>query len=288
MKISACDAVLGAHITDVDLSRPISELDFRQIADAFATHAVVVVRSQRLREQDQIAFARRFGELEIMKVYQEFVRPDHPEVFVVSNVIENGKPIGLQEAGRMWHTDGSFRPKPPMGSLLYAIEIPVRDGTALGDTLFASTCAAYDALDDAMKRRLGGLQAVHRLEDGRSGRKLAGAVLRETLTEAQKRAVQELVHPVVRTHPVTGRRCLYVNEQFTSHIVGMPEAQSSQLIRELCDHITQPRFIYRHRWQVGDLVIWDNCSSQHQALGDYEWPMRRLMHRITVQGTVPV
>lgn len=178
-----------------------------------------------------------------------------------------------------------------MGSLLLAREVPQADGQPLGDTLFASTCAAYDALPAEMQEKIAGLKAIHRLDQSRyerDQRTNQERGKRAPLTDAQKAMIQDVVHPVVRTHPVTGRKCIYVNELYTFGIVGMEKEEGDRLIAELCEHITQSRFIYRHKWRVGDLLMWDNCATQHLAVGDYAPSQRRLMHRTTVRGAVPV
>jgi len=216
-------------------------------------------------------------------VMRQYNDPQMPEVLVLSNIFENGKPIGMQDAGQYWHTDLSYTAEPSRCSLLYAVEIPFENGVALGDTFFVNTAAAYEALPDDMKARLSGLEATHsytaryeRMEKG--GKRVA-------LEEDQKKAVPEVVHPVVRTHPFTGRKCLYVNEGFTVGIVGMAKEESDELLAYLYRHVTDERFMYRHRWQVGDLLMWDNCSTQHNAIANYGPQQRRHMRRTTVRGT---
>ena len=179
----------------------------------------------------------------------------------------------------------SLPDQPSRCSLLYAVEIPFEKGVALGDTLFVNTSAAYEALPDDMKARLARLKAQHSYT-ARYQRMQKGG-LRDELDEDQKKAVPEVVHPVVRTHPSTGRKCLYVNEGFTVGIVGMPKDESDALLAGLYDHVTDPRFMYRHQWQVGDLLMWDNCSTQHNAVANYAPHQRRHMRRTTVRGSVP-
>ena len=222
----------------------------------------------------------------------DFQLPGFPDVLVVSNVVENGKQIGLADAGRLWHTDMIFTDAPPRCSLLYALEVPQRDGKPLGDTLFASTAAAYDALPESTKQRIEGLKAINSFSRyiTRRGRKEAAgrpeATSQETLEKYQN-AHPDIVHPLVRTHPITGRKCLYIADGTTVEILGWTQAESDVLIGELLHHMTRPEFVYRHQWKVGDVVIWDNCSAIHQALGDYEVHERRRMHRTTVEGTRP-
>jgi taurine dioxygenase len=211
-------------------------------------------------------------------------------VLIVSNIVENSRPIGNMDAGHHWHTDLSYLPLPSRCTILYAREVPHREGKAVGDTLFASTYAAYDALPAAMKQRLAGLKAIHSYVGQYQARaakiRQAGGV-REDLSEEQQKKVPDVSHPIVRTHPYTGRKCLYVSAGLNTGIVGMSPEESRPLLQELFDHCVRPEFVYRHSWRVGDLVMWDNCSAQHCAVADYALPERRLMYRTTVIGSAP-
>jgi taurine dioxygenase len=275
---------LGAEVSGIDLARPVSDAAFKRIEEAFHEHCVLVFRNQRLTPEAHTGFSRRFGPL-LVHVLRQHNDPQVPEVLVLSNIVENGKPIGIQDGGQYWHTDLSYTAEPSRCSLLYAVEIPFENGVALGDTLFVNTCAAYEALPEAMKERLAGLKATHSYTARYQRMQKRG--LRDDLDEDQKKSVPEVVHPVVRTHPSTGRKCLYVNEGFTVGIVGMPKDESDALLAGLYDHVTDPRFMYRHRWQVGDLLMWDNCSTQHNAVANYAPHQRRHMRRTTVRGSVP-
>ena len=273
---------LGAEVTGIDVGQPMSDAMFKRIEDAFHENCVVVFRNQRLTAEAHTAFSRGFGDL-LVHVLRQYNDPQLPEVLVLSNIVENGKPVGMQDAGQYWHTDLSYTAEPSRCSLLYAVEVPFENGVALGDTLFVNTAAAYDALSDEMKARLAGLEATHsytaRYERMEKGGK------RVRLEEDQKNAVPEVVHPVVRTHPFTRRKCLYVNEGFTVGIVGMPRQESDELLAQLYEHVTNERFMYRHRWQLGDLLMWDNCSTQHNAIANYGAQQRRHMRRTTVRGS---
>jgi taurine dioxygenase len=253
---------------------------------------VVIIENQQLAPQDQLAFTRRFGK-EVRYPLEDFQLSGFPDVLVVSNVLENGKQIGLADAGRLWHTDMIFTEAPPRCSLLYALEVPSRDGEVLGDTLFASTAAAYDALPEATKRRIDGLKTINSFRRYVERRHREAEAVRPEATgqavrDKHQNAHPDIVHPLVRTHPTTGRKCIYIADGTTVEIVGWSQAESDALIGELLAHCTRPEFVYRHRWQVGDVVIWDNCASIHQAIGDYELPARRRMHRTTVEGTPPL
>jgi taurine dioxygenase len=287
IEVRKANAPLGAEIAGIDLAKPMSDAAFRAVERAFVENGVVVFRDQALGEAQHIAFSRRFGELEI-HVLTQYLIPGHPEILLISNIVENGRQIGIADAGQYWHTDLSWAALPSRCSLLYAREVPVLNGMPLGDTLFASAAAAYDALDPAMKQRLAGLKARHRYGDRYKTMSETGRSERAPLTEVQKRATPDVVHPVVRTHPISGRKSLYVNEGFTVAIEGMAEAESRALLAEFFQHVTRPEFIYRHRWRKGDLLMWDNCTAQHKAVADYALPLRRLMHRTTVKGGVPV
>lgn len=287
---------LGAEISGVDLSKPLDENTFAQVARAFFDNEVVFFRDQKLRPEQQIAFSRRFGELE-HHVRRESCLDGFPEILVVANVLDgNGRAIGVQDAGRFWHSDLSYKREPSLLSALYSIEVPVRDGRVLGDTSFASTTAAYSALSAQMKQRLRDLRNVHSYRYYRARNAQAqkretassGRVVHEhTPTEQQLNGVPDVEMPVVRTHPVTKRKGLFVNEAHTSRLVGVSKHEGDRLLARIYRHIIEPEFIYRHSWQPGDLLMWDNCATQHRATFDYELPLRRLMHRTTVRGTAP-
>jgi taurine dioxygenase len=276
------DAACGAEIV-FDLSRPIDEPTFGEIERLFHENIVVFFRDQHLTEDQHIAFSRRFGELEI-HIVKKYLLPGHPEILLISNVRDDkGEHIGLADAGFTWHSDTSYRRRPSRCSLLYAKEVPQRDGTPLGNTVFANTVAAYEALPEAMKRRLAGLQAIHRY----AMRRRVADSPRPKLTAAQLAETPDIAHPIVRTHPYSGKKALYVTAGECVGVAGLPEDEALQLIAELDAFCVQPEFCYRHQWRVGDLVMWDNASAMHLAICDYALPERRLMHRTTVIGSEP-
>jgi taurine dioxygenase len=278
-------APLGAEILGIDLSQDLDENTFREIVDAFHRHEVVFFRDQKLSPEQHIAFSRRFGELE-HHVRKDCCRPGYPELFVVSNILENGKPIGSRDAGLYWHSDLCYLKEPSRGSLFYAREVPAgADGEPLGDTIFASMTAAYDALPEETRRRLDGVQAVNSYAKGYYRDRNSGP--RPRLTEEQQRRTPDVLHPVVRTHPFTGRKCLFVNEGYTASLAGFDPGESERVLAELFEHATRPEFLYRHKWRVGDFLIWDNCSVQHKAVMDYALPRRRRMERTTLRGSAP-
>lgn len=279
-------AAFGAEITGVDLSRDLDDATFRGIVDLWHQYEVVFFRDQKLTPEQHVRFSRRFGELEL-HVRKDCCRPGYPEIFVVSNVLVDGKPIGSRDAGLFWHSDLCYMAEPSRGSLFYALEVPHdAGGNPLGDTKFASAVAAYAALPEATKQRIAGRKAVQSYAKGYYRERNAGP--RPPLTPDQRRRTPDVEHPIVRTHPHTGRKCLFVNEGYSASITGMDPAEGDTLLAELIAHATRPEFVYRHRWRVGDFLLWDNCSVQHQAVSDYRLPQRRHMERTTLCGTAPV
>jgi taurine dioxygenase len=277
------DAALGAEIV-VDLSKDIDAGTFKAIEDAFHDNIVVVFRDQHLSSERQVAFSRRFGELEV-HIVKKYLLAGHPEILLVSNIRdEQGAHIGLADAGFTWHSDTSYRQRPSRCSLLYALEVPEQDGVTLGNTVFANTVRAYETLPDTMKTWLAGKRAVHRYSE----RARIDNSPRPKLTAAQLAETPDIAHPIVRTHPHTGRKSLYVTKGECIGIEGVPEDEGRAVIAELHEHCIKPEFLYRHVWQAGDLLMWDNATAMHLAICDYALPQRRLMHRTTVIGSVPV
>jgi taurine dioxygenase len=261
----------------------LDDATFRAVEDSFHDNIVVFFRGQTLSNERHIEFSRRFGELEI-HIVKKYLLPGHPEILLVSNIKnEGGDHIGLADAGFTWHSDVSYRRNPSRCSLLYAKEVPVRDGVVLGDTVFANCIAAYEALPTVMKKRLDGLKAIHRY----SMRRRVENSPRPKLTAAQIAETPDVAHPIIRTHPFTGRKAIYVTAGECIGVEGMPQDEAVDLIAELDAHCVKPEFLYRHHWQAGDLVMWDNASAMHLAICDYALPERRLMHRTTVIGGEP-
>jgi taurine dioxygenase len=269
---------LGAEITGVNLAEPLSEECFAEVRQAFLAHAVVFFRGQALTEGAQIAFARRFGEPEVHPIV--LGSDAHPELVRVL------KPAGESASfGTGWHTDNSFFAKPSLGSVLYGVVIPPFGG----DTIFASTERAYDALSEDLRRLLGGLRAVHSASRAYDPANVGEHKYRGEAPISYKWSDSirdEVVHPVVRTHPETGRKSLYVNPMFTLRIEGMPRAESDALLRLLFDHCGKPDWTCRFRWTAGSVALWDNRCTWHYALDDYR-EFERLMHRVTIAGDAP-
>jgi taurine dioxygenase len=287
MRVRKSSAPLGAEIFDVDLSEGLDDRAYKAAADALHEHEVVVFRAQKLTTEQQIAFSRRFGDLDV-NVRSEFNKGGHPEVLVLSNIQKDGKPIGVVDAGRYWHTDLCYLTRPARATILHALEVPMNGPEPLGDTLFSSMTRAYDALPARTKQRLDGLKAVHSYRYTYE-QKAKDFKLRPNLAERGTDWLPpDVVHDVVRLHPVTRKKCLYVNEGYTTRIVGLPKPESDALLAELKAHAVQPQFQYTHKWQVGDLLMWDNCAVQHKAVPNYALPQRRLIERTTVLGPAEI
>ncbi|SDC67047.1 taurine dioxygenase [Variovorax sp. CF079] len=275
------DAPVGAEIVGLDIGRPINEADFRRIHRAHLDHHVLVFRDQQITPDQHIAFSRRFGPLEIHVLHQ-FHLEGHPEILIVSNIKKaDGEPLGLGDAGAYWHSDISYKPHPSLGSLLHAQELPSEGG----DTLFADQHLAWEGLSPGMQQRILPLKAEHsylaKYEELR-----AKNPWRPKLSQAQIDKVAPAVQPVVRTHPETGRKALFVSEHFTTRIVGLPQEESDALLAELFAHSVKPEYVYRHLWAPHDLVFWDNRSLMHLAAGTPD-ELRRKLYRTTIEGDLP-
>jgi taurine dioxygenase len=272
---------LGAEISGVDLSNPLSNAASNTIHQAFLKHSVLIFRNQHLEPDELVAFSKKFGPIE-RHVLSQFALDENPDVFQISNVKNKGKPIGAIRAGQYWHSDCSYMKRPTMASILHALEIPSYGG----DTMFTSMVSAYEELSDVMKQFLGGLSAVHDYTNAYDTY-FSKVADRPPLSDEVKAKVPPVEHPVVRTHPETGCKALFVNPGFTRQIVGMTEEESRVLLDFLFKHAQQPNFIYRHMWAPGDLVIWDNRSTWHLAISDYDMNEQRHLHRVTVAGDEP-
>ncbi|HUC63990.1 MAG TPA: TauD/TfdA family dioxygenase [Stellaceae bacterium] len=272
--------ILGARVVGLDLSQPLSDRALGIVLRALADHAVLCFPGQRLDAGAQVAFSRRFGALEV-HVSGAFQDPAHPEVMTLSNITENGRPIGLADAGQDWHTDMSFSRMIAFVNVLYALKVPRRDGKALGNTEFASMTAAYEALPSAMKTRLEGLTATHDFEKfwEMMRRRKGAATGRAPLTEEQRRKKPPVSHPMVMKHPISGRRILYANPGYTMRVDGLPPDESDALLEYLFEHQVRPEFVYAHRWNEGDVLVWDNLQTLHNAIDDYGPDEPRLIKR---------
>jgi taurine dioxygenase len=269
----------GAEVTGLDLRRP-TESDHAVIAQALADHSVLFFRNQDLRPEDQIAITQRFGSL--LRVPYIKHLDEYPDIIAVLKEADEQQ---ISTFGGSWHSDFSFLKAPPSFTLLYALELP----EVGGDTLWSSQYAAYDGLSDGLKRVLDPLHAIHTgWPHGAKGPGPDVPVSRSIgMVRNDPSADREVVHPVVRVHPVTGRKALFVNPVYTQQFEGMTQEESRPLLQYLFDHATKAEFTCRLRWAPGTLAVWDNRCLQHLAINDYDGS-RRLLHRTTVSGDKPV
>jgi alpha-ketoglutarate-dependent taurine dioxygenase len=265
---------LGAEIVGADLSRPLDDATIGAIKEAWKNHLILLFRDQALTEEDQVRFARYFGELQQRprpKDLRAEAKVKNPEVMLVSNIRENGKLIGSLPDGEMqFHSDMCYISAPPKGTFLYAVEIPSQGG----DTLFLNMYKAYDSLSPEIKKRLDGKTAVNVF--------LYGSTTRDG-NRPDFNVHPHASHPMVRIHSDTGRPALYINRLMTWNIEDMDDGESRSLLDTLFDHIEQPQFIYAHKWRVGDLILWDNRCTLH-ARTDFSDKERRLLRRVVVQA----
>jgi taurine dioxygenase len=273
LRTRALSPALGAEIIGLDLREPMDDSVTAQVLDAWHGSLVILLRDQHLSEDDQVRFAESFGPPAVIHTPKFATR--HPAVMLISNIREDGKPIGALPDGEMhFHTDQCYQERPAMASMLYAIEVPSEGG----NTLFANAYAAYEALPGDIKRRIDGRRALNAYDYDTAAMK-RGTKLAD--------GVPSYAHPAVRTHPATGRKALYVNRLMTVQIEDMPEQESSGLLDFLFDHQEQRRFVYEHVWRVGDILMWDNRCTLH-ARTDFSAGERRLMRRVTILGETPV
>lgn len=280
IKIKKLSYALGASVTGVDLKKGLSGAELDCIRNAWHEHLVLVFPGQELTPDHQIAFGKQFGSLDDHKAAPFYRHPQYPEIFLITNRRVGGRESETKDTGRVWHSDHSHTTHPTMASMLYCLEIP----EVGGNTMFANMYMAFDTLSDGMKNILGRLEAVHSMDRysrynpymwGRDPAQLA----------EMTRVAPPVAQPVVRIHPETGRKALFVSEGYTSHFVGMTEEESRGLLQFLFDHSVRPEFTYRHAWQVNDLLMWDNRCTMHLAPADYTHAQPRHMHRVTVLGT---
>jgi len=271
---------LGADIGDVDLARPLADATFAEIERALHEHLVIFLHDQELTPEQHLAFTRRFGPISRSPYIKHM--DEYPDIIAVLKEADERK---ISTFGNAWHSDFSFLEEPPLGSVLYAREVPSHGG----DTLFANMYAAYEALSPGMRAMLDGLNAVHSGKPyGVGGVPKDLAVSRSIGIERNNaEADRETAHPVVRVHPTTGRKALFVNAIYTTRFEGMTPAESRPLLKFLYAHATQPEFTCRLRWRTGDLAVWDNRCTMHYAINDYDG-QRRLMHRTTIKGERPM
>ncbi|MCD0453413.1 TauD/TfdA family dioxygenase [Actinocorallia sp. API 0066] len=266
---------IGTEVRGIDVTQDISDKDFDRIYEAWIDTTILLFRDQRMTPAQHVAFTRRFGEV-YAYTRSQFNQDDHPEILVLSNIVKDGKPIGSPYSGRVWHSDGAYLERPPVGSMLYAREVP----PVGGDTSFSNQFGAYAALPERVKERIADLQVVI----SRVRSRPYNYPDRPAPTAKERAEWVDVSHPMVKVHEVSGRKALNVGGNVPWEIVGMPQEESTPLITFLQEFAVLPRFTYRHRWRAGDIILWDNRSAMHRASPYDETRTRRLMHRTTISG----
>lgn len=284
LRIVPSGATLGARIEGLDLARPLPDAVFEELLQALGQHGVLSYPRQELTPSQLRDFSRRFGALEV-NVSGAYQEPGLPEVMVLSNIVEDGRPIGLADAGQDWHTDMSYSRMIAFTNVLYGIRIPHRDGEPLGNTAFCNMHAAYDGLPDALKQRLDGMTVLHDFDKFWEMMRRERGSSRPPLTPAQRAAKPPVSHPLFLLHPITGRKVLYCNPGYAVRINELDEQDSQQTLDFLFAHQTRPEYRYAHRWQVGDVLMWDNMGTIHNAIPDYRPDEPRLIKRCQVMAT---
>ncbi len=287
LTITPTGKTLGATITGVDLSTPLTVADFAQTLKALGQYGVLRFSGQHIDAAALRDFSLRFGPLQV-GVSAGFRHAQVREVGILSNVVENGKPIGLADAGQDWHTDMSYRETVGFVNVLYALKVPVRNGKAIGDTLFANMHAAYEGLAPEWKTRLAGMTATHDFNKFWDNMRHHHGSSRPPLTPEQRALRPPVVHPLFMTHPLSGRTVLYCNPGYAIHINDMSPGESDQVLAMLFKHQLQDQYIYRHSWQVNDLLIWEHIGTLHNAIPDYALHEHRMMLRCQVMTTPQV
>ncbi len=275
--------VLGATVSGIDLTQPVADADFARIFRALGDYGVLRFPGQLLDAPTLRDFSARFGDLQVSSGLGAH-EPGIPEVSILSNVKQDGKNIGIPDAGQDWHTDMTYNRIPGFVNALVAYKVPVRDGQVLGATEFRNTVLAYDELDPALKARLATATATHDLNKYWEHMRRDKGSQRPPLSPEQRAKRPPVQHPVFLTHPITGRKVLYVNPGFTDFIDGMDRGESDRILAQLFEHILKPRYRYIHRWQENDLLLWDHIGSWHYAVPDYRPDEYRLMKRCQVMA----
>lgn len=274
IEIVPCSPAIGAEIRGVDVNKGVTDAEFATIIEAWHRYQVILLRNQNLpTEEQQVAFAQRFGEL--AEIHVPEYQANHPAVMYIGNLKEKGKSEGALPLGEMeFHIDQCYQPRPAKGTMLYAIEIPSKGG----ETVFANGYMAYERLPDSVKSRIEGLRAIHVYDYGGKSTDRKNMVnIEDGISQA---------HPIARTHPATGRKSLFVNKLMTHSIEGLDSDESETLLNVMFETISQPDLSYVHEWQVGDLLLWDNRCTLH-ARRDFDPAERRWLRRVTILGEVP-
>jgi alpha-ketoglutarate-dependent taurine dioxygenase len=276
---------LGATVEGLDLDAPLAEAEFQTVLAALGRHGVLRFPRQSLAARALRDFAARFGELEV-NVANAFQEPGLPEIMILSNITENGKPIGFADAGQSWHTDMSYSRTIAFANVLYALKVPRRNGVTLGATEFSNMHMAYEDLPGELKAKLAGLTATHDFEKFWEMMRREKGSTRPPLTDAQRRAKPPVSHSIVLRHPITGRNVLYANPGYTVRINELPRAESDELLDFLFRHQLDAKYRYVFRWNEGDVLMWENFGTIHNAIADYGPDEHRLIKRCQVMATL--
>ena len=285
MQVVPAGKLLGARIEGLDLSRSLSEKEVEEIIQTIGRYGVLCFPRQRLTASQHKDFAARFGELEINVASGAYQEPGIPEVMILSNIVKDGKPIGLADAGQDWHTDMSYSKTIAFANVLYALQVPRRNGKVLGATEFSSMHAAYEGLPAELKTRLEGMTVLHDFNKFWEMMRREKGSKRPPLTEAQRKAKPPVSHPIFLKHPITGRKVLYANPGYSMRINELPEKESDEILEFLFEHQLKPEYRYRHEWNEGDVLMWENFGTIHNAIADYGPDEHRLVKRCQVMAT---
>jgi taurine dioxygenase len=284
MDISRSGQALGARVTRIDLAQPLPNREFKQILRALGAYGVLCFPDQQLETQELARFGAMFGELEI-NVANQFHEPGFPQVMVLSNMRVDGNPVGLADAGQGWHTDMSYSTEIALASVLHAIKVPMRDGAPRGDTQFRNMHAAYADLPENIKEQLAGRTATHDFAKFWDMMRARPASRRSPLSPTQRVKKPPVSQPIFRRHPVTGRMVLYCNPGYATRIDGMGEAESADMLDYLFEHQEQDKYFHAHEWAQGDVLMWDNIGTVHNAVADYGPDEPRYMRRVQVMAS---
>ena len=283
MDVVPTGEILGATIEHANLSQPLDASGFATILAGLGRYGVLCFPGQSLTPSDLKRFSERFGTLQV-SLTGDYTDPDVPEVMVLSNIVENGKPVGLADAGQDWHTDMSYNELIGFSNVLYGIRIPRREGKPLGNTVFANMHAAYDGLPEDLKIRLDGMTASHDFNKFWEEMRRRPGSTRPPLTPEQRAKRPPATHPVFMVHPITGRKILYCNPGYVTRINELDEAESDAVLAFLFEHQLQPKYQYAHVWTEGDVLMWDHIGTLHNALPDYRPDEYRLIKRCQVMA----
>lgn len=283
LRVEPLDQAVGAKLYGLDLSKPMTDDEFKWVLNALGTHGYVCFPGQNITPAQLKAFSSRFGTLEI-NVAGAFQEPGIPEVMTLSNIVEDGKPLGIADAGQDWHTDMSYSDMISFVNVLFGIKIPVRDGKPLGGTSFADMYAAYDDLPQDIKDKIETLTATHDFNKFWEMMRREKGSTRPPLTPEQRAKKPPVVHPLVLIHPISGRKVLYANPGYTERVNELSQAESDALLDFLFKHQLQPKYQATHRWTPGDVLMWDNICTIHNAVADYRPDEPRLIKRCQVMA----